>query len=213
MTLIRSDLSLCNTQHICQPSFWSTSLTGPGPVPDCDFDLSTYYPAAPARRTAAAAAAHHPPYPLVTPAHPLAALAAPCVPPATTTRYSAAPARCTPWPRLLLWCNLLVALAYPLVAWAHPPATPPLSLVAPPPLVTTALPPSTLAAPLSTTLFVHPLITPPHLPDLLTAPPHHRTTAPNAVLPPLPAASACLSPCFPDNLLSHILGPERWSDA
>ncbi|KAJ7839699.1 hypothetical protein B0H14DRAFT_3458552 [Mycena olivaceomarginata] len=123
--------------------------------------------------------------------------------------------RCTcslfPCPCSLLWHSLLVVSAHPLVARAHPPATLPLSLVVPPPLVATALPPPPLADLLPTMLPVHLLVTPTHLPDPLAAPPQRRTTAPNAVPPPLPTALARLSPCFPDILLDHIL--ERWSDA
>ncbi|KAJ7885297.1 hypothetical protein B0H14DRAFT_3737239 [Mycena olivaceomarginata] len=110
------------------PAFlWSTSLTGPGAVPDCDADLSTYYPAAPAHRTAAPRSlqrrptclllrhcslhplppARRPLHPLVTPPYPLAAPTAPlvapghhsaCAAPARDSASSAEPASCSATP-------------------------------------------------------------------------------------------------------------------
>ncbi|KAJ7824726.1 hypothetical protein B0H14DRAFT_3727597 [Mycena olivaceomarginata] len=68
--------------YICRPSFWSTSLTGPGAIPDCDADLSTYYPAAPAHRTAAPQSLQRRPRP----------------PPVLPACYSVTPVRCTRCP-------------------------------------------------------------------------------------------------------------------
>ncbi|KAJ7885568.1 hypothetical protein B0H14DRAFT_3431856 [Mycena olivaceomarginata] len=141
--------------------------------------------------------AHRPPHPLVTPSHPFAAPAAPCALPAPPARYSAIPARCTrslhPLPRSLLRRSLLVASAHRTCCLGTPTRYSAAVALSPP-------------LPVAIALALPPLVTPPHLPNPLAALPHHRTTAPNAVLPPLPAASAsaCLSPCFPNNLLDRV---------